>query len=126
MQRWSLGVQREVKRILVDVAYMGNRGTGLSMDTDWNPMPGQWLSRSPVRDQKTIDFLSQQVPNPYFGMPEFAGSNLAGRNTSRSQLLRPYSAFQSISAAQSAGFSWYHSLQAHIERRFEQGYTVKN
>jgi len=125
MQRWSFDVQKEIKRILIDVGYMGNRGTGLAISTEYDPVPEQWLSASPVRDQKTIDFLSQQVPNPYYGLPEFAGSNLSGRNTSRAQLLRPYSQFTSISSARSGGFSWYHSLQTRIERRFAQGYTVQ-
>ena len=125
MQRWSMGVQKEIKRVLIDVGYMGNRGTGLGRSIDYDAVPAQWLSRSPVRDQRTIDFLSAQVPNPYFGIPEFAGSGLTGRNVARSQLLRPYSQFTSISSAESSGFSWYHSLQTRIERRFWRDYTVQ-
>jgi hypothetical protein len=125
VQRWSVGVQREIRRVLVDVSYMGNRGTGLPLSTDYNAVPAQWLSTSPVRDQKTVDFLSQLVANPYYGLPEFAGSSLTGRTVARSQLLRPYSQFTSISSTQSGGFSWYHSLQTRVERRFSQGYTVQ-
>lgn len=125
MQRWSFGIQKEIRRLLLDLTYMGNRGTGLGRAVDFNPVPAPWLSRSPLRDQKTIDFLSQQVSNPYFGLPEFSGSNLAGRNVSRAQLLRPHSQFMSISSALSDGFSWYHSLQARIERRFARGFTLQ-
>jgi hypothetical protein len=125
MQRWSIGVQKEVKRTLIDVAYVGNRGTGLPISMEYDPTPAQWLSTSPLRDQKTIDFLSQQVSNPYYGLPEFAGSNMSGKTAAHSQLLAPYSQFTSVSSTQSAGFSWYHSLQTRIERRFAQGYTVQ-
>jgi hypothetical protein len=125
IQRWSLGVQKEVKRTLIDVTYAGNRGTGLPLGVEFDPVPAQWLSTSPLRDQKTIDFLSQQVLNPYFGLPEFTGSNMSGRNVARSQLLRPFTQFTSIGSTQSAGFSWYHALQTRIERRFGQGYTVQ-
>jgi hypothetical protein len=125
MQRWSFGIQKEIRRLLMDLTYLGNRGTGLGRAVDFNPVPAQWLSRSPLRDQKTIDFLSQQVSNPYFGLTEFSGSNMAGRNVSRAQLLRPLSQFIAVSSALSDGFSWYHSLQAHIERRFGRGFTLQ-
>jgi hypothetical protein len=124
-QRFSIGVQKEAKRILIDVGYMGNRATGLPFGREYDAVPAQFLSRSRTRDQQTIDFLSAQVSNPYFGLPAFVGSNLTGRTVARSQLLRPYSAFTSIGTTESLGFSWYHSLQTRIERRFAQGYTVQ-
>jgi hypothetical protein len=125
-QRWTFNVQRELAgRVLLEVGYMGNRGTGLQMDQDLDPTPAQYLSQSPVRDQRTIDYLSAALPNPFAALPEFAGSSIAGQNTSRSQLLRPYPHFSGMTATFSAGFSWYHALEIKAERRFSRGFTLQ-
>ncbi|MEK7407671.1 MAG: carboxypeptidase regulatory-like domain-containing protein [Acidobacteriota bacterium] len=125
MQRWSLNLQREFPhRMLLEIGYVGNRGAGLGVGEEFNAIPARYLSTSPVRDQPTIDFLSRAVTNPFFDMPEFAGSNLTGRNTQLSQLLRPYPHLTGVSSALSTGFSWYHSLQVRAEKRFSHGYTV--
>lgn len=125
MQRWSFNFQREFpQRVLLEVGYVGNRGTGLGLSTQYNPIPAAYLSRSPVRDQPTIDLLSRAVSNPFYSMPEFEGSNLVARTVQLSQLLRPYPHFTGVSSTESAGFSWYHSLQARVEKRLTHGYTV--
>ena len=125
-QRWSLNIQQELPdRVLLEVGYLGNRGTGLQMSEELDPVPARYLSLSPVRDQATIDYLSAALPNPFFGLPEFEGSSLAGRTVSRSQLLRPYPHFTSMTAALSAGYSWYHALEAKAERRFSRGFTIQ-
>ncbi|MFB3829686.1 MAG: carboxypeptidase-like regulatory domain-containing protein [Bryobacteraceae bacterium] len=126
MQRWMLDVQHELPhRVLVDVGYVGNRGTRLGMGEDLNATPARYLSTSPVRDQATIDYLSAAVANPFFGMPEFAGSNLQGRTVGRNQLLRPFPQFAGLSTTLDAGISWYHSLQVRAEKRFSHGYTLQ-
>ncbi len=127
MQRWSFSVQRELPgRILLQTAYVGNRGTKLAVSREWNPTPARYLSTSPTRDQATIDWLGAQVPNPFAGIPDFAGSGLSGVRTSRSQLLKPYPHFGGIAFDTSDGYSWYHSLQLHVERRFESGFTFQS
>ncbi len=126
MQRWSVNVQREFpNRVLLEVGYLGNRGAGLGLDEDFNAVPARYLSRSLTRDQATIDYLSQAVPSPFYGMPEFAGSGLTGRNVGLSQLLRPFPHFTGVSSTLSTGFSWYHSLQVRAEKRYSRGYTLQ-
>ena len=126
MQRWSLNLQREFPhRVLVEAGYIGNRGTGLAYSEEFDPVPGRYLSTLPVRDQARIDFLSQAVPNPFYGVPEFAGSNLQGRTVARSQLLTPYPHFTSITSTLSGGYSWYHALTLRAEKRFSHGYTLQ-
>jgi len=127
MQRWSFSVQRELPgRVVVDVAYVGNRGTHLMVNQELNAVPRQYLSTSPFRDQRTIDFLSQQVNNPFFGLPEFAGTGLSGQRVARSQLLRPYPHFTSVTANLPIGTSWYHSLQVGAEKRMSNGLTFQS
>jgi len=97
----------------------------LGIGEDFNAIPAEYLSRSPVRDQATIDRLSSAVSNPFFGLPEFAGSGLTGRTVGRSQLLRPYPHFTGLSTTLDGGSSWYHSLQVRAEKRLSKGYTVQ-
>ncbi|MBI4874735.1 MAG: TonB-dependent receptor [Acidobacteria bacterium] len=123
MQRYSIGLQQQLPNaIVLDVSYVGNRGTKLGASRQYNGIPNALLSRSLVRDQQTINYLSAQVPNPFYPLP---GSNIAGTNVARSQLLRPYPAFTGISTSEPQGFSWYHSLQTSVERRFRQGFTFQ-
>jgi len=127
IQRWSLSVQQELPgRTLLEVAYVGSRGTNLPITRELNPVPRQYLSTSPTRDQKTIDFLSALVPNPFFGLPEFAGTGLSSQNISRAQLLRPFPHFTSITVSESSGYSWYHSLQVGVEKRLTKGFTFQS
>ncbi len=127
MQRWTLSVQRELRgRILAEVAYVGNRGTKLPVTRQWNFVPAQYLSKSPVRDQPTIDYLTAQVTNPFYGIPEFAGT-ARGSNLrfNRNQLLLPYPQFTGVSATLPIGYSWYHSMQTRVEKRMSGGVTFQ-
>ncbi len=122
MQRWSLSIQRELPwQVLVDVSYVGNRGTHISVAREINPIPRQYLSTSTERDQARIDFLSQTRPNPFSGIREFTGSSLGVVNVARSQLLRPFPHFTSVTVREPNGFSYYHSLQIEVERRLSKG-----
>jgi len=119
-QRWQLALQRQLPLASVlEVSYVGSRSTGIQVNRDLNPVPARYLSTLAVRDQKTIDFLSEQVPNPFY--PLLPKTNLASNNVGRSQLLRPYPHFSGVSSNQNVGYSWYHALQVHVEKRFSKG-----
>ncbi|MBI3678924.1 MAG: carboxypeptidase regulatory-like domain-containing protein [Acidobacteria bacterium] len=126
MQRWSFSIQRQLPmRTVVEIGYVGNRGTQLLAGRQLSPIPRQYLSTSPTRDQATINFLSANVANPFFGIPDFAGSGLSGRNVARNQLLRAYPQFTQVNISVPAGFSYYHALQFQIEKRFSGGLTFQ-
>jgi hypothetical protein len=120
-QRWSFNVQHMLPaRVLVDAAYVANRGTRLAILRDFNAIPNQYLSRSGIRDNAVIGALSQQYPNPYFGLaPSYP------RTITRGNLLRPYPHFGNLSAQVPDGYSWYHSLQLRAERRMHNGLSVQ-
>jgi hypothetical protein len=123
-QRWTMDIQHEFpKRVLVEVGYIGNRATGLELSQNLNTTPAQYLSRSPVRDQATINSLTQQVPNPFFGLTQFSADQPA--NVPRSQLLVPYPEFSSVNTIFSGGFSWYHALEVRAEKRISRGLSLQ-
>jgi outer membrane receptor protein involved in Fe transport len=67
LQRWSFGLQQELpQRVLLEATYVGSRAVKLAAGRQYNPVPAAYLSRSPVRDQATIDRLTSQVANPFF------------------------------------------------------------
>lgn len=121
-QRWSLGLQQELpQKFLIDVSYVGNRNTRLNINRELSYTPAQYLSTSPVRDQATINYLGANFPSPYYGL-----NSIYGKNMTRANLLRSYNEFSSVQIlGDPAGYSWYHSLQSRIERRFANAWTVQ-
>lgn len=121
-QRWTFGFQHLLPQdILVDVAYVGNRATRLQVNRSLNNTPAEYLSTSPVRDQTTINYLGQNFPNPFFGLDP-----IYGKNMNRGNLLRPFPHFSGVTiTGDPAGYTWYHSLQTRLERRFKNGFTMQ-
>lgn len=127
IQRWAFDVQRELPgRLAIRVGYAGTRQTRLSTTKNLNALPNSYLSKSPVRDQATIDYLTTNVPNPFYGLPLLAGTSL-GTNTTvaRTQLLVPYPHFTGVSIDTQQGYAWYHGLLLTAERRMAKGLTAQ-
>ena len=125
-QRWSLGLQRELPgQFMIEGTYVGARGLNLPVTQQLNGIPLQYLSTSPVRDDARNNLLTQQVPNPFAGL--LPGTALNGANVARSQLLRPYPQFtgSGVAAVATIGESDFHALQARVERRMANGFTVQ-
>jgi hypothetical protein len=125
-QRYEISVQRELPGKWVgEIAWIANRGYDLESAYDLNPVPEQFLSKSPVRDQAVIDNLTANVTNPFRGIEAFRGTTLFTAATiQRQQLVRPFPHFGSIIARRFDGSSWYNSMQTRLERRFSNGYTL--
>lgn len=122
-QRWEFGLQYELPgQWLVEAAYVGNRGYDLTFNVNINAVPNEYLSRSPVRDTATINFLTANVTNPFRGLAP--GTGLDGTTVQRQQLLRPFPHFGDITSRRDDGKSIYHSGQLRLEKRFVKGYTL--
>ncbi len=128
-QRWQIGIQRELPgRIMVDISYVGNRGTELqssnstsggALPKDYNAIPQKYLSTLTTRDQAKIDYLSLQIANPFYLL--FPGTIAQNSKITRANLLKPYPQFGTITSTDNLGYSWYHALQFQVDKRFEQG-----
>jgi len=126
LQCWSFNIQQAfAHQMLLDAGYVGSRAVGLNISEQLDPTPAQYLSTSPVRDQATINYLSQAMPNPFSGLPEFPGTALGTSTISRAQVLIPYPQFSGIGSTLNGGSSSYQSLQARFEKRFSAGWTVQ-
>jgi Carboxypeptidase regulatory-like domain len=121
--RYSIGIQRELPhQWMFDIAYAGSRGYDLVTELDLNPVPAQYLSTNRERDQAVINFLGQDVANPFRGL--IPGTGLTNPTTDRSNLLRPFPQFTGVTTWDNTGTSGYNSLQTKIEKRFTRGYTI--
>ena len=119
-QRWTMGAQQLLPaQIMVDASYVGNRGARLGVTRQLSPIPRQFLSTSPSRDQAVINSLNATFPNPFYGLGPFYTQTI-----SRANLLREYPQFSTVSTSEPIGYSWYHSLQVRASRRMSRGFTV--
>jgi Carboxypeptidase regulatory-like domain len=131
--RWNLGVQQAITpNLLFEVDYVGNHGVHLPIeDTQDNPIPAQYLSTEPTRDQTVISALSATVLNPFKGL--LPGTSLNGSTISVAQLLSVYPEFPQGNSSFSAGVlnqnapngqSFFDSLDVRVEKRFSKGLSV--
>ncbi|MBI2687322.1 MAG: TonB-dependent receptor [Acidobacteria bacterium] len=114
--QYNLTVQRELPgAVLLEVAYVGNRGRQLSRGGEGgftlNQVNPQYLSLG--------NQLNQLVANPFYGL---GGGVVANPQVSRAQLLRPYPQFGAIYPLFSQGAtSDYNSLQLTFSKRYAKG-----
>ncbi len=123
MQRWQIGLQHELPhRIVLDAAYVGNRGTHIMTARNLNALPDSYYSHSGTRDQATIDFLTKNFPNPFLGY--LPNTSRSGTSMARTDLLRPYPQFADVITDTNEGYSWFHSVQTGFQKRFSAGWTL--
>lgn len=131
VNQWNISLQREIsKDIVIEAAYVGNRGAWLQGDRlqDWNGITPARLSAAgfdinsaPDRTLLTSPWNSpaaqaRGVTAPYTGYP--TGQSVA-------QTLRPYPQFGNITSIWTAlGNSWYDALQAKATKRFSHGFDA--
>jgi hypothetical protein len=120
--RWSFGFQHELPGgIMVESSYVGNRSYRLPVSRSFSFTPAKYLSTLPYRDTATINYLSANFTSPYYGLHP----NFTSRTISRGSLLAGFPHFSSVSYEDPVGYSWYHSLQNRVEKRFSKGYTIQ-
>jgi hypothetical protein len=129
--RWNFGVQRQLPgKFVLEVVYIGNHTVHqLITDRNMNPIPRQFLSTLPSRDQTTINLLGSTVTNPFQGLlPNSSSSN--GATVGLSQLLVPFPQFPTGSGVDlqdsNGGESYFHSLNVRIQKRLTHGMTLIN
>lgn len=113
-QQWNFNIQRGLTgNSLIEVAYVGLKGTKLPINT----YP---LNSLHPDNMRLGTALAQQAPNPFYGLVN--RGVLSTPMVARGQLLRPFPQFDSITVrGYFIGNSNYHSLQMKYQKRFQMG-----
>jgi hypothetical protein len=131
--RYSFGVERQFPGgFLVELSYIGQKGTNVPILETLNYVPQQSRSNSPTRDNAAETFLSQVVSNPLQGLtPEAPGSN--GATIARRRLLYQFPQFDASGICTgngtfcmetARGSNIYHGAIARLDKRFTQGFML--
>ncbi|MBI2686642.1 MAG: TonB-dependent receptor [Acidobacteria bacterium] len=131
--RWSFGVQHEVRRNLqIEINYVGQRAPNVISSTgsgdSGKVINAGWNGNGGTFDQRYYSLgarLNARIANPFVGLIP-APSALAGATITVAQLLNPYPEFGNINLNRtSGGTSNYHSLQVSGTQRFAAGAMVQ-
>ncbi len=117
-QQWNFDIQKQIgATALVDVGYVGSKGTHLPLQSQSiNYLPASLLSLGTI--------LTQTTANPFYNVVP-ATSPLNTPTVSNGQLMRPFPQFGSVTlASQGSGNSIYHALQVKLQKRFGEGGTA--
>lgn len=124
VQQWNVSIQRELpKRVLLDVAYVGTKATGLKLGeaARINQLPVSALEQYGATLNNSIrnaqDAARLGVRYPY---TDFSGT-LAGALRTYPQVVGT----QTINVyGAPLGFSTYNALQVTVNRQFAKGFTI--
>jgi hypothetical protein len=120
--QWNLNIQRTLTRdMLVEIAYIGNRGQRIWSNRARNAVSTDYLPLGTA--------LNDLVDNPYYGV--ITTGPLSTEKVRRSQLLKPFPHYTSVGRFRDAvGDSIYHGMTVRVDKRlgrgllFQAAYTV--
>jgi hypothetical protein len=134
--RWELSVQHQLPgNMVLEVAYVGNHAMHLSINTQLDYIPRQYLSTSLARDSNVINNLTGATANPFLNL--VPGSLGTSKTVAVSQLLVPFPQYTFPGPPQStsngvvmqsnpAGTSYYQSLNVRLQKRVTRGLFLMN
>jgi hypothetical protein len=129
-ERFSLGFQYSLpSSIVAEVNYVGSLGKHIRISRDYNPVPNALLNSTSIyrdaADVATYTRLNYGNANPFKGlvMPGNPAMSTASTLTN-SQLAKPFPEFTGITSTEPIGYSTYNALQASLQRRFANGYSI--
>jgi hypothetical protein len=130
---WNVGIQREIsKDLMVEAAYVGNRGVWWQANSLVNydvvrPDYYKKYGLDIVNNAADRALLTSTLNSPTaiargFGTAPYAGFPMT---QTVAQSLRPYPQYSSANVLFAPiGSNWYDSLQAKVNKRFSNGFTV--
>ena len=139
VQQWHLDIQRELTgKTLLTVAYVGSKGTHLTLQRDLNQIPSLPLSSNPYRPGEPIggtdgqhDDCATMLTPSGAAVTGDAAIHLSVACGTDPSSLRPFVGFGTIDRLEEAASSTYHALQAYVRRdlgrlQFSVAYTYSH
>jgi hypothetical protein len=122
IHQYSIDIARELAgNVAIGFEYVGATGRDLNLGgsndgvININQVHPQHLALGPA--------LLEQVPNPFFGLPQGQGKSVTSATIQRRELLRPFPQFNDILMRQSTlGKSQYHAGVLKLEKRISNGW----
>ena len=128
VHQFSVGIQRELPwRVSLDVTYAASRSSDLEAGFNaYNEPSAEFQRQCDVTQGGSRTFCDQLLPNPFFGVAGFEGTNrFTDPTISRFELNRPFPAFAAITQNQNnVGELTYDSLQFVANKRWAKGVTI--
>jgi hypothetical protein len=137
VQRWRLGVQRELgKNTVVEVSYLGSYADQITLTKNLNALPAEYYASGTNLNREHINSLTRTVPNPFYyrNFDSFATSNpvlyqdmasngfFNSPTVQRHQLLRPFPHMSGLNNSRVPdGKKWYYQGEISLQRRFSDG-----
>jgi len=114
--QWNFGIQQQLpSNILVEAAYVANRGLHLTHNFSADTLNPEYLSMGTA--------LQTQVPNPF--QPYVSVGSLSNAKVTQQQLLLPYPQFTGLSIENDTwGGSNYQSVQFKVNKRPTHGVSI--
>jgi len=128
VHQFSAGIQRELPwRVSLEATYAGSRSYDMEAGFGaYNEPPAEFQAQCDVTQGGSRTLCDQQLPNPFFQVPGFQGTNrFTNQNLSRFELSRPFPAFGGFSENQrNLGKLIYDSAQFVANKRLAKGVTI--
>lgn len=124
---FDAGIQYGISRdSRLEVSYDGNRGYKLETNNSVDVIPLALRQQCDPLEGGNPSVCNASVPNPFYGLPEFAGSTLGSTATTTvAQLSLPFPEFTGITeSGLNLGRSWYNSLQVTYTARASNALTL--
>ncbi len=117
----NLTVQRTLPgQTVVEVGWLYNQGKFLVVGD-----PGTPLDQVNPSYASLGSALTDQVPNPFYGIITTPGSPLAQKTVQRNQLLRPFPQYTGVTEyRKDTAYSNYNAITLRLDKRFAQGLTL--
>lgn len=133
VHQFSFGFQYQLKpTATIDLSYVGSRTVGANDQKNYNIPSADFRKKCNLQEGGSPVFCDSQVPNPFKGLPAFAGTSFYTANTlSQYQMNRKFPQFNGDMLQQGLNTSkiWYNSLQINFNQRvarnvmFQANYT---
>jgi len=115
--QWNFNLQHALTpSLLIEVAYVGNRGQRIWINRSRTAVDASYLSLGAA--------LDDLVPNPYFGVIPTGALSVA--QVRRSQLLQPYNHYTGVTRFRDpVGDSIYHGFTLRVDKQFSNGLSFQ-